>query len=192
MAVNQAAIDHLRLDEAFGIETYKPFNDCWTVKMDRELMVVDDDIEKVSRFSDDEAELQRALLVINENYRQIVLLSIDNKLIKEHEGGIADSALFDEDQFRFIEFKTNAYGNSEQAVRDTFDKATDQLKETIHVFKDRLQKVNIQFENAITLSCHIVISHRFPKSRAVKQEYQIRFADDNDNIPLSFAEKTYW
>ena len=40
MAVNQAAIDHLRLDEAFGIETYKPFNDCWTVKMDRELMVV--------------------------------------------------------------------------------------------------------------------------------------------------------
>lgn len=108
MAVNQAAIDHLRLDEAFDIETYKPFNDCWTVKMDRELMVVDDDIEKVSRFSDDEAELQRALLVINENYRQIVLLSIDNKLIKEHEGGIADSALFDEEQFRFIEFKTNA------------------------------------------------------------------------------------
>jgi hypothetical protein len=149
MAVNQAAIDHLRLDEAFGIETYKPFNDCWTVKMDRELMVVDDDIEKVSRFSDDEAELQRALLVINENYRQIVLLSIDNKLIKEHEGGIADSALFDEEQFRFIEFKTNAYGNSEQAVRDTFDKATDQLKETIHVFKDRLQKVNIQFEDAV-------------------------------------------
>ena len=89
MAVNQAAIDHLRLDEAFSTDTFKPFNDCWTVKMDRELMVVDDDIEKVSRFSDEEAELQRALLVINENHRQIVLLSIDNKLIKEHEGGIA-------------------------------------------------------------------------------------------------------
>ena len=135
-------------------------------------------------------------VVKNIKYSQVHSLSIvhtiKEKLIKEHEGGIADSALFDEEQFRFIEFKTNAYGNSEQAVRDTFDKATDQLKETIHVFKDRLQKVNIQFEDAVTLSCHIVISHRFPKSRAVKQEYQIRFADDNDNIPLSFAEKTYW
>ena len=47
MAVNQAAIDYLRFDEAFNTDTYKPFNDCWTVKMDRELMVVDDDIEKV-------------------------------------------------------------------------------------------------------------------------------------------------
>ena len=31
MAVNQAAIDHLRLDEAFDIETYKPFNDSDTM-----------------------------------------------------------------------------------------------------------------------------------------------------------------
>ena len=120
-------------------------------------------------------------MVINEKNRQIVLLSIDNKLIKEHVGGICDCALFDDKQFRFVEFKTNAYGNSPEQVRETFDKATSQLKETIHVFKDRLQKVDIQFEDAVVLSCHVVVSQRFPKSRAIKQEYQISFADENDS-----------
>ncbi len=192
MAVNQPAIDRLKLDEAFGAGTFKPFNECWTVRMDTELLVVDDDTEKVSRFSDDKEEAIKALLIINENNRQIVLLSIDNKLIKDHEGGITDCALFDKEQFRFVEFKTNAYGNSEQSVRDTFDKATGQLTETIQVFKDRLGKVNIQFEDSVTICCHIVISHRFPKSRAVKQEYQIIFADENNGIPLYFSEKTYW
>ena len=131
-------------------------------------------------------------MVINENNKQIVLLSIDNKLIKDHEGGIADCALFDDKLFRFVEFKTNAYGNSEQSVRDTFDKATGQLKETICVFKDRLQKVNIQFEDAVTISCYVVVSQRFPKNRAVKQEYQISFSDENNNIALFFPEKVYW
>ena len=191
MAVNQPAIDRLKLDEAFCSGTFKPFNECWTVRMDRELLVVDDDIEKVSIFTDDKEETLKALLIINENNRQIVLLSIDNKLIKDHEGGLADCALFDEEQFRFVEFKTNAYGNSEQAVRDTFDKAVGQLTETIKVFEDKLEEVSIQFKDSITLCCHIVTSQRFPKSKAIKQEYQINFADEN-NIPLYFSEKTYW
>lgn len=192
MAVNQQAIDRIKLDEAFATETYSPFNDCWTVSMDSELMVIDDDDLKISRFTNDPEDAQKALMVVNEKNRQIILLSIDNKLIKEHQGGICDCALFDDKQFRFVEFKTNAYGNSTEQVRETFDKATSQLKETIHVFKDRLQKVDIQFEDAVALSCHVVVSQRFPKSRAIKQEYQINFANENDNIGLYFSDKTYW
>lgn len=192
MAVNQQAIDRIKLDEAFATETYKPFNECWTVRMDSELMVIDDDDEKFSRFTDNPDDEQKALMVINENNRQIVLLSIDNKLIKEHVGGICDCALFDDKQFHFIEFKTNAYGNSPEQVRETFDKATCQLMETIDVFKDKLQKVDIVFEDAVSLSCHVVVSHRFPRSRAIKQEYQVSFADENDNIPLFFSDKIYW
>lgn len=75
---------------------------------------------------------------------------------------------------------------------ETFDKATSQLKETIHVFKDRLQKVDIVFEDAVILSCHVVVSQRFPKSRAIKQDYQMSFADENDNIALFFSDKIFW
>ena len=84
MAVNQQALDRRKLDEAFATETYLPFNDCWTVSMDSELMVIDDDEKKFSRFTDDPEAALKALMVINEKNRQIVLLSIDNKLIKEH------------------------------------------------------------------------------------------------------------
>lgn len=55
MAVNQQAIDRIKLDEAFATETNKPFNECWTVRMDSELMVIDDDEGKFSRFTDNPA-----------------------------------------------------------------------------------------------------------------------------------------
>lgn len=87
MAVNQQAIDRIKLDEAFASETYLPFNECWTVSMDSELMVIDDDDLKYSRFTVDSEDAQKALMVVNEKNKQIVLLSIDNKLIKEHQGG---------------------------------------------------------------------------------------------------------
>lgn len=192
MAVNQQAIDQIKLDEAFATETYRPFNECWTVRMDRSLMVIDDNEECISRFTDNPDDEKKALMVVNDKNRQIVLLSIDNKLIKEHRGGICDCALFDDKQFHFVEFKTNAYGNSPEQVCETFDKATSQLKETIHVFKDKLQKVDVVFEDAVTLSCHIALSERFPKHRAIKQDYQLSFSDENDNLPLFFSDKIYW
>ena len=191
MSVGIAAIDKLRMDEAFAQETYRPFNDCWTVRMDKELLIVDDDEQKFSRFSDIPEEGNKALMIINEKNKQIVLLSIDNKLIASHPGGITDCALFDTEQFRFIEFKTNAYGNSEKAVHDTFEKASHQLIETIHVFADKMDKVGIHFEDATVISCHIVVSHSFPKSKAMKQEFQLAFAEET-GYALDFSEKTYW
>lgn len=191
MSVGIAAIDKLKMDEAFAQETYRPFNECWTVRMDKELLIVDDDEQKFSRFSDNLEEGNKALMIINEKNKQIVLLSIDNKLIASHPGGITDCALFDTEQFRFIEFKTNAYGNSEKAVHDTFEKASHQLIETIHVFADKKEKVGIHFEDATVISCHIVVSHSFPKSKAMKQEFQLAFAEET-GYALDFSEKTYW
>lgn len=74
---------------------------------------------------------------------------------------------------------------------EAIDKASHQLIETIHVFSDRMQKVNIAFEDAITISCHIVVSHSFPKSKAMKQEFQLAFAEET-GYALEFSEKTYW
>lgn len=192
MAINQSAIDRLRLDEAFSAGTVRPFSDCWQVRMDSLLSIVDDDDDKTTRFSDDEEEQWKALVIVNERNRQIVLLSIDNKLIKNHPGGIADCAIFDERQFRFVEFKTNAYGNSEQAIRDVIEKAMSQLVETIKVFRGRLKIVSICLEECAKLSCHIVLSHSFPRSKALKQEYQILFADENEGLGLCFEERTHW
>ena len=134
MAVNQMAIDRLRLDEAFTEKMlHRAFDECWTVKCDETLLVVDDDETRISRFGSENDDLEKALIVFNENKQEIVLLSIDNQLLKSVEGGLADCALFDDKQFRFVEFKTNAEGNSERTVQKTFDKASRQLKNTIRI-----------------------------------------------------------
>ena len=133
MASRNEAIDSLQFAEAFQ-QSHKPFDECWSVRMDSELLVVDDDDTHATRFSDNPDDVGRALMVINGENKEIVLLSIDNMLVASRQGGITDGALFDTEQFHFIEFKTNALGNSEQAVFDTFDKAVGQLRETIKVF----------------------------------------------------------
>ena len=54
MAVDQVAIDRLRLDEAFTKKMlHRAFDECWTVKCDELLLVIDDDEAKVSRFGAD-------------------------------------------------------------------------------------------------------------------------------------------
>ena len=193
MAVNQVAIDRLRLDEAFTEKMlHRAFDECWTVKCDESLLIVDDDETRISRFGNSNEDIERGLLVINENRREIVLLSIDNQLLKSIEGGLADCALFDDKQFRFVEFKTNAEGKSEKAIRATFDKATKQLKNTIRIFNEGMKSVNISFEDAVALSCHIVVSKSFPSSPSLMQNFQIEFMLENNGTTLNFSSNTYW
>lgn len=192
MVVKQQAIDRLRLDEAFvGKQIHHAFDECWTMKCDETLLVVDDDDTHISRFGNQGDGEGKGLLVINENKHEIILLSIDNQLLRGVQGGVADCALFDDEQFRFVEFKMNAGGNSNKAVEKTFDKAMRQLKNTIQIFKDNLQKVGVSFEDAVTLQCHVVLSETFPVSSA-RQNLRLEFATDTAGVPLDFSSKTYW
>lgn len=67
MAVKHVAIDRLRLDEAFATKMlHRAFNECWTMKCDELLLVVDDDNTKVSRFGTASEDVEKGLLVFNE------------------------------------------------------------------------------------------------------------------------------
>lgn len=190
MGERNAAIDELKLADAFA-QSHKPFDECWSLRMDSELLVIDDDESHVTRFSDDADDAGRALMVVNEKNKEIVLLSIDNMLVASRRGGITDGALFDSEQFHFIEFKTNALGNSEQAVFDTFDKAVGQLSETIKVFVEKLEPHGVSLADVRRVYCHVVVSERFPRTRATRQDYSLRFFDET-GIELSFSDKLYW
>lgn len=192
MAVNQVAIDRLRLNEAFTKKMlHHAFDECWTVKCNELLLVVDDDKSKVSRFGTDSEDIGKGLLVFNEQKHEIVLLSIDNQLLKGVQGGVADCALFDDKQFRFVEFKMNAEGRSLKAARNTLIEAGQQLKNTIHIFSEKEKVIKVDFENAVTLSCHIVLSRNYPATQSAIQDYQMAFATET-GIYLSFDSETHW
>ena len=190
--MNQVAIDRLRLNEAFTKKMlHGAFDECWTVKCDELLLVVDDDKSKVSRFGTDSEDIGKGLLVFNEQKHEIVLLSIDNQLLKGVQGGVADCALFDDKQFRFVEFKMNAEGRSLKAARNTLIEAGQQLKNTIHIFSEKEKVIKVDFENAVTLSCHIVLSRNYPATQSAIQDYQMDFATET-GIYLSFDSETHW
>ena len=108
MATGKQAIDRLLLDKAFsGKFVHTPLDECWTAKCDEKLLIVDDIVGNTSRFATDNDDLGKALMIVNENKREIILLAIDHKLLTNYPGGEADCAVFDEKQFRFVEFKTN-------------------------------------------------------------------------------------
>lgn len=188
MTVGVAAIDRVQMSEVFSDTN---FNECWTCRRDKELMVIDNDSSHKSEFSNEDSDRNRALTICNEDHTIIVLLSIDNALVSGRHGGIADCALFDEAKFRLVEFKTNALGNSEQSIRDTFDKALSQLKETLTFFSEKYNDQEIKFDKVFHITCHVVTSNSFPKSKAVKQEYQLSFAEDT-GFELGFSDKIYW
>lgn len=185
MSIGIDPIDKLRLGVAFG----RHFDGAWTVRADSRLLVIDDPFDSVSKFSDSEDDEPRALVVLNEKNKSIVLLAIDHKLIDNHPGGIADCAVFDEVKVEFVEFKTNAYGNSEESIRDTFDKACSQLKETLVVFKNQLLAVGVDLFEAMVVECRIVVAHRFPRATATKQDYCLQFASDTNGIELFFERQ---
>jgi hypothetical protein len=159
------------------------------VRADSRLLVVDDDDIHLSRFSDNDDDEARALIVINDQNKTITLVAIDHKLIDNHLGGIADCAVFDDKKIEFVEFKTNALGHSEEAIRDTFDKACGQLKETLIVFKNQLLAVGVDLFQTMVVECRVVVAHRFPRATATKQDYCLQFASETNGIELFFERQ---
>ena len=182
MAVGVESIDKLQLDLVFDNQ----FNGSWTIRTDTRLLVVDDNTAQISRFSNDELDEERALVILNTKNKVITLIAIDHALIDNHPGGIADCAVMDTQKMAFVEFKTNAYGNSEESIRDTFEKACDQLKETLNVFGNKLSAMSIDLLGVMAVECRIVVAHRYPRATAIKQDVRAQFAKETNGITLIF------
>ena len=181
------AIKQLKLCYAFrgknpGVE------DCITTKNDKIQWVIDDEKSKSSHFIDEEMP-GKCLCICNENNHDIVLLPIDHKLIKNHKGGIADCAIFDNVLFCFVEFKSNASGNSVLQVNETYEKAIKQLKETVNLFEKNMKQVKVEFRAVVEVNCDIVVAERFPRQTATEQSLKIAFAKDMKGIPLYFSRE---
>lgn len=178
------AISQLRLKHAF--RGYNPsILTCIDSSTSGQLMVVDDEDDFYSHFTDEEDQRYRCLIVNNVEGHEIYLLAIDKKFISNHKGGIADCALFDETLFNFVEFKTNAEGHSDLQVEKTYRDAMSQIENTYKLFKNKLHSAGVDFEKVVEIVCYIVVSNNFPRINAIEQSLKIEFAQ-NLHLELSF------
>lgn len=181
-----AAVKQLQLKRAFK-GNVPDIMDCIETTTDAEFAIADDEECKHSAIIAADTE-DRCCHIHNSKRSEIILLQIDNKLIANRPGGIADCAIFNTAQFRFIEFKTNAEGNSQKAVSDTYQKASEQLKTTLQMFADKERAIGIDFPNVIETECHIIVNRLFPRNRTSEQTLRLSFAADT-GTPLSFDDE---
>lgn len=168
-------ITQLKLRYAF--RQYNPsILTCIDSTTDAYTMVIDDEEQFYSHFTNQEKQQYRCAIVNNVERHEIYLLAIDNKFISNYSGGIADCALFDDSQFNFVEFKTNAEGHTTAQVEETYRNAIGQIENTFLLFKRKLLEVGVDFEKVVNIQCYVVVSNKFPRESAIEQQLQIEFA----------------
>lgn len=124
--------------------------------------------------------------VLNPSQDTAILLPIDNRFIKNNVNGIADAAVFNTKDFHFVEFKTNAEGNSDYAVAETYKKAMEQLNETLNLFESKINAVKVDFRKQVNIECNIIVSETFPRNKSAEMTNAILFAQQTSGIPLGF------
>ncbi|MDE5882880.1 MAG: hypothetical protein K2H60_14255 [Muribaculaceae bacterium] len=184
------AISNLRLRKAFK-DLAVDIMDCITRSDSDPVYVVDDDIEKISRFATKEEVEPGGFTAYNPHYIDLYLLAIDHKLLDSIPGGIADCALFSTAKFSFIEFKTHAEGRTLHSVEETYQGAINQIENTIRIFERHLVSVKIDFLEQVEVIPHIVVSPKFPRSSVMEQQYMVEFFDRNQ-LELSFEDFSYF
>ena len=187
-AVLPQPIADLHLMQAF--QGYAvPISQCIKSSTNKMILVADKEQEHYSDFvmsHSIEYLLGKAMTIHNEQQKEIVLIQIDNKLISSSSSQPrCDCAIADEEAFRFVEFKTNALGNTDNAYSQTYETAMKQLSKTIHLFADKTKQIGFPLRDKRKLSAHICTSIRFPRIQTSEIGYAVKFGL-LERMPLYF------
>ena len=183
------AVKNLKLCQAF--KGHNPnIADC-IEKISDDVFYIEDNTQVKYTIKVQEPTNCKVCKVLNPQKEIAILLPIDNKFIKTCQGGIADAAVFNELCFHFVEFKTNAKGNSDNSVKSTYEKATSQLKKTLTLFENNINSVGFDFRKKVDIECNIIVSESFPRNNAMEMTYAMLFAEQTNGIPLNLENEIH-
>lgn len=178
------SVKNLRLCQAFW--GHNPvITDCTEEITDAEFYI-EDSQEVGYTIKVQQPTQDKACKVLNPSQNTATLLPIDNRFIKNNVNGIADAAVFNTKDFHFVEFKTNAEGNSDYAVSETYKKAMDQLKGTLNLFESKINAIKIDFRKQVNVECNIIVSETFPRNKSAEMTNAMLFAQETNGILLRF------
>ena len=166
-----------------------PLSQCVKSSTDEMIFIADKEQEHYSDFvipQSIEYVLGKVLTIYNKQQKEIVLVQIDNKLISSSSSQPrCDCAIVEKEAFRFVEFKTNALGNTDDAYSQTYETAMRQLSTSIHLFADKTQQIGFPLKDRRKLSAHICTSIRFPRIQTSEIGYAVKFGL-LEHLPLYF------
>lgn len=181
--MNFEVINRLRLKEAFG-----EFDLFQHISKDEEwldilfecdnrgqLFVYDDaDVGHVVYVNDTKGlGRDKVFGLVNKTHKDVFLWHIDGVIYKKTSK--CDCAVITTDEMEFIEFKTNASNNSDEAIFDNYHKASDQLQKIVEDVKERCSKVGVKLTSVIPVEAHAVFNPTVPADNAMKKNISAKF-----------------
>ena len=181
--MNFEVINRLRLKEAFG-----EFDLFQHISKDEEwLDILFECDTRGQLFAYDDADVGHVVYVndtkglgrdkvfglVNKTHKDVFLWHIDGVIYEKTSK--CDCAVITSDEMEFIEFKTNASNNSDEAIFDNYHKASDQLQKIVKDVKERCSKVGVKLTSVIPVEAHAVFNPTVPADIAMKKNISAKF-----------------
>lgn len=129
----------------------------------------------------------KTLIIQNPNHKDVTLVRIDGVLFERMSR--CDCAVMFENEFDFVELKTNAANKTEESMEAQYDKSVGQLKITIKEFESRFMAANISFKGLFdTVRAYSVFNPSVPSNNATQKKYSSQFAKEL-KIILQFTNR---
>lgn len=123
----------------------------------------------------------------NEHHTDLFLWHIDGVLYKKDSK--CDCAFLHDNYLGFVEFKSNALNNTEEAIRGNYDKASSQLALTIQDTVIRCRNIGCDILDCTEIEAYAVFNRTVPKNNAYQKSVAARFLLKT-GIPLHFKNET--
>ena len=68
-------------------------------------------------------------------------------------------------------------------------KSNGTLKETLNLFENNMNTVNIDFKNKVNVECHVIVSETFPRSKSSEMTNAMAFAIETTDVSLEFGNE---
>lgn len=125
--------------------------------------------------------------VKNSEHKDVFLWHIDGVLFEKESK--CDCAVFTDKDLNFIELKTNAINRSEEAIQDNYQKASDQLLNTLEEVSKKCHSVEVEIRDLVKIKAFAVFNRSVPSNDALRKNISIRFLLESKGIKLVFGNE---
>jgi len=127
--------------------------------------------------------------VRNRNHKEVCLIHIDGVLFPKKKSK-CDCVLFSENEFFFVEFKSNAANKTEVARETEYEKCYNQLLSTVDEFDRRYSKIGDDYRNRFKKVCAFaVFNPTVPRTNASQTNLRRKFSK-KVHMDLQFTNKS--
>lgn len=176
------SITQLRLLSSFNGFAVN-ITDCLTIHSDEIFYAYDDKALKYSVCTNSiPSELllnQEYFTIKNDSKKNIIFWSIDGKFITKSKMQKCDCAIFDENTFCLVEFKTDSEGKSTETKEDIINHAQAQIITTYKLIEEKIKAKGVDLLDKVTIEGHICLSKRYPRKTSEEMSLQALFAEKN-------------